>query len=56
MHRGPDATGHNYSRSLVDTGVRPWRDDIKPLHVVQPEVGGGGKGGKSGGNGVRAAD
>nr|WHU50174.1 copper amine oxidase [Chlamydomonas reinhardtii] len=37
VHRGPDATGHNYSRSLVDTGVRPWRDDIKPLHVVQPE-------------------
>ncbi|KAG2422471.1 hypothetical protein HXX76_015995 [Chlamydomonas incerta] len=37
VHRGTDAAGHNYARSLVDTAVRPWRDDVKPLHVVQPE-------------------
>lgn len=28
----------NYHPSLADTAARPWRTDIKPLHVVQPEV------------------
>lgn len=27
----------NYHPSLADTAARPWRTDIKPLHVVQPE-------------------
>ncbi len=28
----------NYHPSMADTAARPWRTDIKPLHVVQPEV------------------
>ncbi|PNH03386.1 Primary amine oxidase, partial [Tetrabaena socialis] len=27
----------NYHPSLVDPVAKPWRDDVKPLHVVQPE-------------------
>lgn len=29
----------NYHPALVDTVAQPWRDDIKPLHVIQPQVG-----------------
>jgi hypothetical protein len=28
----------NYNRFLVDLAKTPWRDDVKPLHVVQPQV------------------